>query len=113
VSSGELREPTFLVLVALAAERLHGYGVMQGVAELSEGRVRLGPGTVYGVLDRLERDGLVAEDGVEIEQGRERRYFRITSAGAAALGAETERLASNVRVARARIRRARLAIEQP
>jgi PadR family transcriptional regulator, regulatory protein PadR len=102
-----MREPTFLVLVALAAERLHGYGVMLAVAELSEGRVRLGPGTVYGVLDRLERDGLVAEDGAEVEQGRERRYFRITAPGVAALAGETERLAGNLRVARAGVRRAR------
>ena len=49
------------------------------------------------VLDGLEHDGDVAEDGVEIERGRERRYFRTTGAGAAALAAETEPLASDVR----------------
>jgi len=106
VSAGEIREPTFLVLVALAGERLHGYGVMQAVAGLSDGRVRMGPGTVYGVLDRLEREGLVAEDGTGMEQGRERRYFRITARGVEVLAGETERLACNARVGRASLRRA-------
>jgi DNA-binding PadR family transcriptional regulator len=104
VNDESMREPTFLILVALAAGRLHGYGVILSVAELSDGRVRLRPGTVYGALDRLERDGLVAEDGSEIEQGRERRYYRITAPGLTVLAAETERMSANVRVARARVR---------
>jgi DNA-binding PadR family transcriptional regulator len=101
-----MREPTFLVLVALAAGRLHGYGVIQSVAELSDGRVRLRPGTVYGALDRLEGEGLVTEDGSEIEGGRQRRYYRITPPGLAALEEETQRLSANVRVARLRVKRA-------
>jgi DNA-binding PadR family transcriptional regulator len=100
-----MREPTYLVLVALSAGRLHGYGVIQSVEELSGGRVRLRPGTVYGALDRLEADGLVVLDGSEVEHGRERRYFRLSEPGLEVLAAETERLAANVRVAQSRIGR--------
>lgn len=95
-----MREPTFLVLTALAGGRLHGYGVIQSVLALSGGRVRLRPGTVYGALDRLESDGLVASDGEEVETGRVRRYFRLTALGQETLAAETERMAANVRAAK-------------
>jgi DNA-binding PadR family transcriptional regulator len=103
VPDGAMREPTFLILTALAAERLHGYGVMLTVESLSGGRVRLRPGTVYGALDRLEADGLVAPDGEALEQGRVRRYYRLTADGKRALAAETERMAANVRCARERL----------
>jgi len=95
-----MREPTFLILTALAGERLHGYGVIQSVSSLSEGRVRLRPGTVYGALDRLESAGLVASDGEEVEAGRVRRYFQITATGQEALASETDRMASNVQAAK-------------
>jgi DNA-binding PadR family transcriptional regulator len=100
MSGDAMREPTFLVLTALAPGRLHGYGIIQSVLSLSNRRVRLRPGTVYGALDRLESDGLVAADGEEVEGGRVRRYFRLTGLGEEALVAETERLAANVRAAR-------------
>jgi DNA-binding PadR family transcriptional regulator len=77
-----MREPTFLILAALAGGRLHGYGLIQTVQALSGGRVVLRPGTVYGALDRLENDGLVVDDGEETEQGRVRRYYRLTERGA-------------------------------
>lgn len=95
-----MREPTYLILVALSSERLHGYGVIQSVERLSGGRLRLRPGTVYGALDRLEREGWIASDGEEIEQGRLRRFYRLTASGVGALAAETERLAANVKAAR-------------
>jgi DNA-binding PadR family transcriptional regulator len=95
-----MREPTFLILTALVEGRLHGYGVIQSVLALSDARVRLRPGTVYGALDRLESEGMVASDGEEVECGRVRRYFRLTALGQQALAAETDRLAANVRVAR-------------
>jgi DNA-binding PadR family transcriptional regulator len=104
VAEDGMREPTFLILTALSEGRLHGYGVIQSVLSLSDGRVRLGPGTVYGALDRLESEGLVTADGTEVEGGRQRRYFRITASGHKALTAEVERLASNVRVARRALR---------
>jgi DNA-binding PadR family transcriptional regulator len=105
VADDGMREPTFLVLTALAGGRLHGYGVIQTVWSVSDGRVRLRPGTVYGALDRLESDGLVASDGEEIEGGRVRRYYRLTGAGHQALATETDRLAANVRAARRALRR--------
>jgi DNA-binding PadR family transcriptional regulator len=95
-----MREPTFLVLTALAGGRLHGYGVMQSVFGLSNGRVKLRPGTVYGALERLEADGLVVADGDEMEGGRLRRYFRLSGVGQEALEAEAERLDANARAAK-------------
>lgn len=101
-----MREPTFLILTALAAERLHGYGVIQSVSSLSGGRVKLRPGTVYGALDRLETEGLVTSDGEEVEAGRVRRYFQITATGQETLASETERMAANVQVAKKALNRA-------
>src|ERR1700743_3164438 len=100
-----MREPTFLVLTALAQHRLHGYGVIQSVLALSDGRVRLRPGTVYGALDRLEGEGLVVSDGEELEAGRLRRYFRLTGVGQEALASEADRLSANAAVAKRALRR--------
>lgn len=100
---GSMREPTFLILTALARAPMHGYGLIAEVAELSGGRVELRPGTLYGALDRLNDEGLVTADGQEIVDGRARRYFRLTDAGAAALHAETERLRVRVEAATRRL----------
>ena len=99
-----LQEPTFLILTALAAGAQHGYGIMTDVADISAGRVRLRAGTLYAALDRLTSDGLVAEDREEIVGGRLRRYYRLTSDGAAVLAAETQRMRSNAAVAARRLR---------
>ena len=99
-----LQEPTFLILAALAAEPRHGYGVIQDVTDLSEGRVTLRPGTLYGALDRLSEQGLVAVDREEIVDGRLRRYYRLTDAGAGVLSEEARRLATNAEAAVARLR---------
>ncbi|MEO3746063.1 helix-turn-helix transcriptional regulator [Plantactinospora sp. B5E13] len=99
-----LREPTFLILTALAREPMHGYGIVTEVAALSEGRLSLRPGTLYGALDRLADEGLVAPDREEVVDGRLRRYYRLTDAGTAALTAETERLRRNVEAASQRLR---------
>lgn len=74
------------------------------MAELSEGRVALKVGTLYGVLDRLVDDGLVAFDREEVHRGRLRRYYRLTEDGSSALGAEAERQAANARAAARRLR---------
>ena len=94
-----LSEQTFLVLTALAAEPLHGYGIIQAASRLSEGEVRLRVGTLYGALDRLCVDGLVEPDREEIHQGRARRYYRITDAGMAELVRDAERRARMAQVA--------------
>jgi len=100
-----LQEPTFLILAALAAEPLHGYGVIQEVAALSAGRVTLRPGTLYGALDRLVEQGLVVADREEVVDGRLRRYYRLSDAGAGVLEVEAKRLTSNADAAVSRLRR--------
>jgi DNA-binding PadR family transcriptional regulator len=99
-----LREPTFLILTSLASGPRHGYGIIQDIAELSDGRVRLRAGTLYGSLDRLVDEGLVVSDREEIENGRLRRYYRITGEGRSVLAAAAERMASNARAATARLK---------
>ncbi|MER7892555.1 PadR family transcriptional regulator [Micromonospora sp. NPDC094482] len=99
-----LREPTFLILTALAAAPMHGYGLIQEVVTLSDGRVTLRPGTLYGALDRLVDAGLVDVDREEVVDGRLRRYYRLSPTGDATLTAETERLRRNVEAATARLR---------
>ncbi|MEU5564693.1 PadR family transcriptional regulator [Micromonospora musae] len=99
-----LREPTFLILTALAAAPMHGYGLIGEVAALSDGRVSLRPGTLYGALDRLVDAGLVDVDREEIVDGRLRRYYRLAPLGEATLSAETDRLRRNVEAATARLR---------
>ncbi|PJJ55672.1 PadR family transcriptional regulator [Compostimonas suwonensis] len=99
----EIREPTFLVLAALADGRKHGYGLITEAEALSHGRVRLKVGTLYAALDRLGQQGLVEPAGDEIVDGRLRRYFALSDAGAAVLAREADRLEQNAREARARL----------
>jgi len=94
-----VQEPTFLILTALAARPLHGYGIVQSVAALSDGEVKLRPGTLYGALDRLDQQGLIALDREEAVDGRLRRYYRLSDSGAAALAEEAERLSRRAGVA--------------
>ena len=77
---------------------------MRDVEELSGGRVTLRAGTLYGSLDRLVNEGLVALDHEEVEQGRLRRYYRITGLGREVLVAEANRLHANAQLANARLR---------
>lgn len=100
-----MREPTFWILTALAAEPRHGYGVIQEAAVLSGGRVTLQAGTLYAALDRLAAEGLVEVDREVLVDGRVRRYYRLTRPGAAALGAETERLRTSLAAATTQLRR--------
>ncbi len=91
-----MREPTFLVLAALATGRKHGYGLMTQIREDSGGRVDLRAGTLYAALDRLTGGGLVVEAGEEVIGGRLRRYYELTEDGIETLTAETRRLQANV-----------------
>ena len=99
-----LTEQAFFVLTALVDEPRHGYGILGEVAALSARRVELKVGTLYGVLERLVREGLVEPDREEVHQGRLRRYYRLTERGRAALAAEARRQAANARVAAERLR---------
>jgi DNA-binding PadR family transcriptional regulator len=104
MTEGPLREPTFLVLIALAAEPRHGYAVIEDVAQMTEGRVRLRAGTLYAALDRLRNDGLIEVDREEIVQSRLRRYYRLTGAGEQSLAAESARLRAQATIAEGRLR---------
>ncbi|MCO8270655.1 PadR family transcriptional regulator [Actinoplanes sp. TRM 88003] len=100
-----MQEPTFLILAALAEQPRHGYGVIQAVADLSGGDVKLRAGTLYGALDRLDDQGLIEVDREEAVDGRLRRYYRLTDSGAGALAAEIERLRRNATAAEQQLRR--------
>jgi DNA-binding PadR family transcriptional regulator len=100
-----MQEPTFLILTALAAEPLHGYGVIQSVGALSGGEVKLRAGTLYGALDRLAEQGLIEVDREEAVDGRLRRYYKLTDSGAGALATEAARLRRNATAAETQLRR--------
>ncbi len=93
----------FHILLALAGGDRHGYGLMQAVAEASQGEVRLGPGTLYGALRRLFELGLVAESARRPDPADDarRRYYRLTPPGRRILSAEVARHARLVALARA------------
>src|SRR5919106_152211 len=93
-----LREPTFFVLTALLAGPRHGYGIIQAVEEMSDGRVKLRAGTLYAALERLENAGAVTLDREESEGGPPRRYYRLTDEGVALLEGEGRRLAENAKL---------------
>ena len=97
-----MREPTFYILAALLDGPLHGYAIIGVAEDLSKGRVRLTAGTLYGALDRLRDEHLVAEAGTEVVRGRSRRYYRLTDAGAAALREEAARMEAAAALVRVR-----------
>ena len=90
---GPLPDVVFHILVALADNERHGYSVMQEVAALTDGRVRLSPGTLYGAIQRMLEQGLIEEvRGAKAAADERRRFYRITPDGRRAAIAETERL---------------------
>lgn len=98
-----MREPTYFILAALLGEPLHGYAIIQRAAELSGGRVRLPAGTLYGALERLASEGLVAADREETVDGRRRRYHRLTAEGEAAVTQEAAHLRAAAAVVEQRV----------
>ncbi|GIG90546.1 PadR family transcriptional regulator [Plantactinospora endophytica] len=99
----EISEQTFLILSALADQPRHGYALVTEVAQMTDGRIRLRAGTLYGALDRLVTQGLIAPDHDEVENGRLRRFYRLTDTGADAIRAESRRMASAIRLAEERL----------
>ena len=95
-----MSEQAYLVLLALAEEPRHGYGIVQAVKALSDDKVRLSAGTLYGILDRLVEAGYAEASGEVVVDGRLRRYYRLTPDGYAALAAETARLTDLASLAR-------------
>lgn len=94
---------TLNILLALADEERHGYGIMLEVSDRTGGRMRMGPGTLYSSIKRLVGGGLIEESekrpAPESDDER-RRYYRLTDFGRRVLAAEVERLESTVRAAR-------------
>ena len=100
-----LTPAVFHILLALSSGERHGYGIMKQVEVDSQGRVSMGPGTLYGSLKRMLDAGLVRERDKRIdpEMDDERRiYYQITGAGAEALAAELERYQRIVAIAQQR-----------
>jgi DNA-binding PadR family transcriptional regulator len=102
-----LKPHWFHVLLSLANEEQHGYGIMQEVLERTDSKVRLWPATLYGTLKRLTDEELIEESDIRpdpmLDDAR-RRYYRLTSLGRRVLAAESERLEDLVRVIRAKRR---------
>lgn len=90
-----LKPATYRVLLALGDEERHGYAIMQAVAEMSDGREAILPGTLYAALARMVDDGLVEvreADDDDVSGGPTRRYYRRTKLGRDVARAESERL---------------------
>jgi DNA-binding PadR family transcriptional regulator len=91
------------ILLALAGQDLHGYGIMQEVARQSEGTYKVGPGTLYDNLQRLMEQDLVQEVSRPGSEESRRRYYRLSSLGRSVLAAEIARLEGVVRDGRLRL----------
>ena len=100
-----LSPPEFQILLALADGEKHGYAIMQEISTRTEGRTRLGPGTLYGAIKRMLRGALIEEaeerPDPQLDDQR-RRYYRLTDAGRRLAVAEAERLAELVRASHAK-----------
>ncbi len=100
-----LTPSVFHILMALSDGERHGYGIMRQVAEDTAGSLQLGPGTMYGCLQRMLSAGLVEESDwrpdPQLDDER-RRYYRISPFGTRVVKAEARRLATAVTAARAR-----------
>jgi DNA-binding PadR family transcriptional regulator len=99
-----MSEQTLLVLAALADRPRHGYALITEVEAMSDGRVKLRASTLYAVLDRLLARGLIAHERDEVDNGRLRRYYRLTDQGAEAVSTEADRMAASAKAARERLR---------
>jgi DNA-binding PadR family transcriptional regulator len=101
-----LTQPMLQVLIALADGEKHGYAIIKEVTRRTEGKVRLGAGTLYTVLKRFVDDGLVAESDERPDptlDDERRRYYLLTPRGRAVAIAETNRLAETLKQARAKL----------
>lgn len=97
-----LSEAVLQILLALVDGPRHGYGIMQEVEQRTEGRVEMGPGTLYGAVKRLRERGLIdeAQDAADAGDDGRRRYYGLTPLGREVARLEVERLARLVETAR-------------
>ena len=101
-----LTPPVFHILLALADEERHGYGIMQDVARQTGDALQLGPGTLYGCLKRMLAAGLVEESDERPDPALDderRRYYRMTALGKRVVRAEAQRLTGAVMAARSKL----------
>jgi DNA-binding PadR family transcriptional regulator len=97
-----LTPAVFHILLSLAGGERHGYGILKEVLRQTDGAVRLGPGTIYGTLQRLMESAWVEEsEGPATTVDERRRHYRLTRSGRQALEAEVRRMEGLVRTARA------------
>jgi DNA-binding PadR family transcriptional regulator len=95
----------FHTLLALSDDPKHGYAISQEVAEVTEGRITMGPGTLYGTLQRLRENGWLQRTEVADAEGphaERRRYYELTPSGRAVLREEARRLERGVELAQKR-----------
>jgi len=104
MASSPISEPVLLILLSLAQQPRHGYAILRDTEEMSDGRVRLSTGTLYGALRRLLDDRWI-ERFKEQENSRGRQAYRLTSLGQRVLQAELSRLRKLTRVAGLRVAR--------
>ncbi len=100
-----LTPAVFHILLALADNERHGYGIMQEIGRRTDGKLRMGPGTLYGSIKRMLADGLIEKSGERPDPALDderRHYYRLTDFGQRVVRAEAQRLAQLVNAARAK-----------
>lgn len=100
-----LTPTVFHILLSLADQERHGYGIMQEVEAITQGRTRMGPGTLYGAIKRMLPVGLIEESDERpdsVQDDERRRYYRLTTLGRRVLGAEAQRLSDLITVAQSK-----------
>ena len=102
--SPPLSNPVTYILLALAEQDLHGYGIMQEIKKLSAGEFKVGPGTLYDNLRSLLSAALVREYTQKSKGEEPRRLYHLTDTGADVLNDELKRLGEVVRAGRKRLR---------
>jgi DNA-binding PadR family transcriptional regulator len=95
-----LPQAVFQIMLALTEGERHGYAIMQEVAASTGGKVRLGPGTLYGSIKRMVEQGLIQEDAGSSLDDERRRYYRLTPFGRRVASAEASRVEALFKQAR-------------
>jgi DNA-binding PadR family transcriptional regulator len=103
VAERPVSEPVLLILISLAEQPRHGYALLKDIEVLSQGRVRMSTGTLYGALRRLLEDQWI-QRFEQADTSREKQAYRLTSAGRKQLEQELSRMRQLTRVAGARLR---------
>jgi DNA-binding PadR family transcriptional regulator len=98
-----LSEPVLLILTSLADRPRHGYALLQDIEALSQGRVRLSTGTLFGALRRMLEDGWIERFEQE-DTSRDKQSYRLTAAGRKQLALELDRMKQLTRAGMARLR---------